>query len=164
MWLSFLIPFFILLSTFIVQGVHPFGSRMILTVDLYHQYAPFVAELRDKILSGDSLFYSWNVGLGTNFFAIFANYAASPLNLLILLFPQRFLSDGIMFLVCLRAGLTGLFFAMMLRDMDNRREDLFLSCFSAMYALCGWCSPTSGTSCGSTPSCFCRLSFSVFAG
>ncbi len=138
MWLSFLIPFFILLSTFIVQGVHPFGSRMILTVDLYHQYAPFVAELRDKILSGDSLFYSWNVGLGTNFFAIFANYAASPLNLLILLFPQRFLSDGIMFLVCLRAGLTGLFFAMMLRDMDNRREDLFLSCFSAMYALCGW--------------------------
>ena len=138
MWLSFLIPFLILLSTFIVQGVHPFGSRMILTVDLYHQYAPFVAELRDKILSGDSLFYSWNVGLGTNFFAIFANYAASPLNLLILLFPQRFLSDGIMLLVCLRAGLTGLFFAMMLKDMDNRREDLFLSCFSAMYALCGW--------------------------
>lgn len=138
MWLSFLIPFLILLSTFIVQGVHPFGPRMILTVDLYHQYAPFVAELRDKILSGDSLFYSWNVGLGTNFLAIFANYAASPLNLIILLFPQRFLSDGIMFLVCLRAGLTGLFFAMLLRDMDNRREDLFLSCFSAMYALCGW--------------------------
>ena len=138
MWLSFLIPFLILLSTFIVQGVHPFGSRMILTVDLYHQYAPFVAELRDKILSGDSLFYSWNVGLGTNFLAIFANYAASPLNLLILLFPQRLLSDGIMLIVCLRAGLTGLFFAMMLRDMDNRREDLFLSCFSAMYALCGW--------------------------
>src|SRR5659263_506302 len=89
--LSFLIPYLIMTSAFIVQGVHPFGSHMILTVDLYHQYAPFVAELRDKILHGESLWYSWNIGLGTNFWAIFANYAASPLNLLMLLFPQRFL-------------------------------------------------------------------------
>lgn len=136
--LSFLIPFLILLSTFIVQGVHPFGSHMILTVDLYHQYAPFVAELRDKIFNGESLWYSWNIGLGTNFWAIFANYASSPLNLLMLFFPQKFLSDGIALVVCLRAGLSGLFFAMLLRDMDNRREDLFMSCFAGFYALCGW--------------------------
>lgn len=125
-------------TAFIVQGVHPFGSHMILTVDLYHQYAPFVAELRDKILHGESLWYSWNIGLGTNFWAIFANYAASPLNLLMLLFPQKFLSDGIALVVCIRAGLTGLFFALMLRDIDGRREDLFLSCFAGFYALCGW--------------------------
>jgi len=136
--LSFLIPYLIMTSTFIVQGVHPFGSHMILTVDLYHQYAPFAAELRNKILSGDSLWYSWNMGLGTNFWAVFANYAASPLNLILLLFPQKFLSDGIALVVCIRVGLTGLFFALMLRDMDNRREDLFLSCFAGFYALCGW--------------------------
>ena len=136
--LSFLIPYLIMTSAFIVQGVHPFGSHMILTVDLYHQYAPFVAELRDKILHGESLWYSWNIGLGTNFWAIFANYAASPLNLLMLLFPQKFLSDGIALVVCIRAGLTGLFFALMLRDIDGRREDLFLSCFASFYALCGW--------------------------
>lgn len=136
--LSFLIPYLIMTSAFIVQGVHPFGSHMILTVDLYHQYAPFVAELRDKILHGESLWYSWNIGLGTNFWAIFANYAASPLNFIMLLFPQKFLSDGIALVVCIRAGLTGLFFAMMLRDIDGRREDLFLSCFAGFYALCGW--------------------------
>ena len=136
--LSFLIPYLCMTTTFIVQGVHPFGSHMILTVDLYHQYAPFVAELRNKLLSGDSLWYSWNIGLGTNFWAIFANYAASPLNFILLVFPQKFLSDGIALVVCIRAGLTGLFFALMLRDMDNRREDLFLSCFAGFYALCGW--------------------------
>src|SRR5659263_66505 len=90
--LSFLIPYLIMTSAFIVQGVHPFGSHMILTVDLYHQYAPFVAELRDKILHGKSLWYSWNIGLGTNFWAIFANYAASPLNFLILYFPVSYMS------------------------------------------------------------------------
>jgi uncharacterized membrane protein YfhO len=136
--LSFLIPFFILVSAFAVQMVHPFGTRMILTVDLYHQYAPFVAELRDKILHGDSLLFSWNVGPGTNFWAIFANYASSPLNLLMLLFPQQYLSDGIAFVVCLRAGIAGFFFALLLRDIDNRREDLFMSCFGGLYGLCGW--------------------------
>lgn len=136
--LSFFIPFIFMLSAFIVQGVHPFGTKMILTVDLYHQYAPFVAEFRSKILSGDSLFYSWNIGLGTNFWATFANYAASPLNLVMLLFPQRLLSDGIAFVVCLRVGLTGLFCALLLRDIDQKREDLFLVMFSAVYALNGW--------------------------
>lgn len=136
--LAFLIPFLVMTTVFIVQQVHPFGSRMILTVDLYHQYAPFVAELRHKILSGESLFYSWNIGLGTNFWSIFANYAASPLNLLMLFFPDKYVSDGIALLVCLRVGLTGLFFAMLLRDIDGKREDLFLSVFSSFYAFCGW--------------------------
>lgn len=136
--LSFLIPFTLMLLTFIVQSIHPFGNRMILTVDLYHQYAPFVAELRSKILSGDSLFYSWNVGLGSNFWATYANYAASPLNLLILIFPEKYLSDGIALIICIRTGLTGLFCALLLRDIDQRREDLFLSFFAAAYALNGW--------------------------
>ncbi len=136
--LSFLIPFLFILSAFIVQQVHPFGTKMILTVDLYHQYAPFVAELRDKLLHGDSLFYSWNVSLGSNFWAVFANYAASPLNLLLLPIPEKFLSDGIALVVCLRVGLTGLFTALLLRDIDRRREDLFLSVFAAVYALNGW--------------------------
>lgn len=136
--LAFLIPFLLVAVAFIVQGVHPFGERMILTVDLYHQYAPFVAELRQKIFSGESLFYSWNIGLGINFWAVFANYAASPLNILILLFPLKYLSDGIALITCIRAGLTGLFFALLLRDIDNRREDLFLCFFSSFYALCGW--------------------------
>lgn len=136
--LSFIIPFLLIMLSFIVQNIHPFGSKMILTVDLYHQYAPFVAELRSKILSGDSLFYSWHVGLGSNFWATYANYAASPLNLLLLLFPQKYLSDGIALVVCIRAGLTGLFCALLLRDIDQRRDDLFLSFFAAAYALNGW--------------------------
>jgi uncharacterized membrane protein YfhO len=123
---------------FVVQSIHPVGNRMILTVDLYHQYAPFVAELRSKILSGDSLFYSWNIGLGTNFWATYANYAASPLNFLLLVFPEKFLPDGIALVVCIRAGLTGLFSALLLRDIDQKREDLFLTMFATAYALNGW--------------------------
>ncbi|NLW88509.1 MAG: YfhO family protein [Clostridiaceae bacterium] len=136
--LSFMIPFLAMLAVFIVQQVHPFGMKMILTVDLYHQYAPFAVEVRNKILSGDSFFYSWNIGLGSNFLATFANYAASPLNLILLIFPTKFVADGIALIVCIRAGLAGLFMSMLLRDMDHNRKDFFLSAFSSMYALCGW--------------------------
>lgn len=136
--MSFFIPFFLLASCFAVQQVHPFGDKMILTVDAYHQYAPFVVELRNKILSGDSLFYSWNIGLGTNFWAVFANYAASPLNWISLLFPTKFIPDCIALIACIRAGLAGLFMSFLLRDIDKGRKDLFLCAFSAFYAMCGW--------------------------
>ena len=135
---SFLLPFFIIFQVFIVQTVHPFGDRMILTVDLYHQYAPFLTELRNKILSGESFFYSWNIGLGTNFWALFANYSASPLNVLALFFPAKYISDCIALLVCIRVGLAGLFMSMLLKDVDRGRKDAFLVVFSSFYALSGW--------------------------
>ena len=85
--LSFLIPFGILALAFILMGFFPFGERTPLTIDLYHQYAPFLAQLKDKMTHGFNLFYSWNGGLGNNFYALFAYYLSSPLNILLLVFP-----------------------------------------------------------------------------
>ena len=86
---SFLFPFVAVLLIFALMGVYPAGTKTMLTVDLYHQYMPFIYELRAKILEGRSLFYSWNGGLGNEYYAVFANYCASPLNLLCLLFPYK---------------------------------------------------------------------------
>lgn len=44
---------------------------------MYHQYAPFFSEFRHKLLSGESLLYSWDVGMGVNFAALYAYYLAS---------------------------------------------------------------------------------------
>ncbi len=84
--LAFLFPTLTVLAAFAVTGCYPFGERTILTVDLYHQYCPFLVAFRDKVLSGGSLFYSWNDGLGQEYFAAYANYAASPLNIFALFF------------------------------------------------------------------------------
>ena len=77
--LAFLFPTLTVLAAFAVTGCYPFGERTILTVDLYHQYCPFLVAFRDKVLSGQSLFYIWNDGLGQEYYAAYANYAASPL-------------------------------------------------------------------------------------
>ena len=137
---SFFIPVFVMTAIFAILQVHPFasGENMILTVDCYHQYAPFLLELRNKILGGESLFFSWNVGLGTNFWAVFANYSASPLNILCIFFPAKYIGDCVALLAILRCGLTGLFMSYLLKELDKDRKDLLLTSFASIYALCGW--------------------------
>lgn len=137
-FLTFILPFLIILLIFALMGVYPAGTRTMLTVDLYHQYMPFIYELRAKILEGRSLFYSWNSGLGNEYYAVFANYCASPLNILSLIFPYKALPVFVAFTTALRAGLAALFMSMLLSYIDSRKYDLITLSFSAAYALSGW--------------------------
>ena len=63
--MAFMIPLFIGIVVCIDHGVYPFGDRSILKVDMYHQYAPFFSELREKLQNGESLMYSFDIGLGS---------------------------------------------------------------------------------------------------
>ena len=47
--LSFFMPFFIVSICYAVAGVFPFGDRMILASDGWHQYYPFLLTLRQKL-------------------------------------------------------------------------------------------------------------------
>ncbi|MFQ9896969.1 MAG: YfhO family protein [Lachnospira sp.] len=65
--MAFLIPVIILAALYYVRDIFPFGSNCYLRSDMYHQYAPFFSEFWHKIRSGESLTYSWDIGMGTNF-------------------------------------------------------------------------------------------------
>ena len=136
--LAFLFPTLTVLAAFAVTGCYPFGDRTILTVDLYHQYCPFLVAFRDKLLSGESLFYSWNDGLGQEYYAAYANYAASPLNIFALFFTAKTMPVFIGLITCIRAGLSSVFMVFFLSANDNKRIDNITVVFSASYALCGW--------------------------
>jgi len=136
-WAAFLLPVFLLIVAFASWKVHPLGETSLLTCDLFHQYAPILAEIRSKILSGDSLFYTWNMGSGTNFWPILSYNGASPLNIILLLFPQAYLSDGITLLILIRTGLSGLFFSLLIYKKDGREGAAMLA-LSTAYALCGY--------------------------
>ena len=105
---AFLLPVLAMLLIFAQRGIYPFGEESFLRTDLYHQYAPFFSEFQHKLWSGESLFYSWDVGLGVNFSAIYAYYLASPLNWLIVLCPKRHIIEFITAMVVLKTGLCGL--------------------------------------------------------
>ncbi len=136
-FLAFIVPLVILAITYAALQVFPFGSRHCLTVDLFHQYTPFFSLLRDKLLTGSSLFYASSIGLGTNFYALFAYYLASPLNLLFLLFPPAYLAEGVLIVSLLKIGLAGFSFYHYLRVSFRRRGALAIA-FSSFYALSGF--------------------------
>lgn len=131
------IPCGIMLLLFIVNGIFPFGDRSFLFSDMYHQYMPFFSEFTQKVRAGESLFYSWDVGVGSNFFALYIYYLASPLNWLAFLIPADYLMEFMSYLVVFRIGLCGLTFCIYLRrHFETTHISTVL--FSCFYALSGY--------------------------
>lgn len=136
--LTFIFPFLSVVAAFAFQKVYPIGDRVMMTVDSYHQYVPFLIEFRNKVIDGRSLFFSWNSGLGMEYFAAFSNYAASPLNLFCLFFTAKTMPVFVALITAVRAGLSGLFMSWFLTGEDEGRRDYITTAFSCAYALCGW--------------------------
>ena len=135
--LSFALPTLGMLVLMIVTGCVPFGKYSMLYSDMYHQYFPFFKAFREALLSGDSLLYNWSVGMGMDYLGLYSYYLASPLNLLTVLMPESWMLPFFSFLVPIKLGLAGLFFAIFLKKTFGR-NDLSLPLFSAFYALCAW--------------------------
>ena len=140
-WNYLLISFFIpVVSIMMIQlcgGYQPFGNRSMLYSDMYHQYFPFFVSFRRALLSGDSLLYNWDVGMGMEYLGLVSYYLASPLNLLSVLVPEGWLLGYFSLLVPVKLGLASLFFAFMLKKLFGR-NDFSLCVFGAFYGLCAW--------------------------
>ena len=115
-------------------GMWPFGEKSAMMVDMHHQYAPLLAELRYDILHGANPLYTFEVGLGANYLSLFGYYLASPLNLFLLLFPERLLAQGILFITLLKNALSGALFALCVQQLFGKRG-LHIPMVSVMYSL-----------------------------
>ncbi len=140
-WLvAFLLPFFLMLAIFIGNGIFPFGKKSFLVSDMYHQYMPFFQEMMRKIKAGEDLSYSWNVGMGSNFLALYGYYLASPFNWLAFLFPQKYLMEFMSYAVVCKIGLAGLTSWIYLRSRTGDKKNGWLTAlfFSTFYAMSGF--------------------------
>jgi len=135
--MAFVLPTAVMLAIFIIRGIYPFGNRSFLFSDMYHQYMPFFSEFLRKIKAGEGLAYSYNVGIGSNFLALYVYYLASPLHWLAFLVPEAHLMEFMSYLVIIKIGLCGLTSCYYLRkrfESDNPGI-IFFACF---YALSGY--------------------------
>ena len=135
--LAFALPVVSMLIVMLIGGYEPFGDLSMLYSDMYHQYYPFWVEFRDALRSGDSMLYTWSVGLGMDYLSLISYYLASPLNLLGILVPADLTLEFYSLLMPIKLGLASLFFAIFLSRMFQR-EDYSISFFGAFYGLCGW--------------------------
>ena len=134
---AFGIPFVTMLVLFAISRIFPFGDRSFLNIDMYHQYFPFLTEFFHKLRNGDSLFYSWNAGIGSNLIALYAYYLASPINWLCVLVPEAFLMEFMSYLVVVKIGLCGLTAAMYL-SKHFYTEKMSVAFIALFYAMSGY--------------------------
>lgn len=142
---AFFLPVLVVVLAFAVTGIYPFGEQQIAVIDMYHQYVPFLGELQYKLQEGGNLFYSWNSGGGCNFWCLLSYYGASPLNLLLVLFPQSLLMEGVTTVLLIKFGLTGLFMFIFLKNAEcssdgalDREYGWHTVAFATTYALCSY--------------------------
>ena len=134
---AFFIPMILMVVIFALKGIYPFGKECFLRTDMYHQYAPFFSEFQYKLKEGGSLLYSWDIGLGVNFTALYAYYLASPVNWLLFFCPKAYLIEFMTGLIVLKTGLCGLSFTWYLRRHSSPVR--FGACyFGIFYALSGY--------------------------
>ena len=135
--LSFAFTVIVFLCMMLAKGMIPFGESSLLYSDSYHQYYPFFKAFRRALRSGESLLYSWDVGMGMDYLGLIAYYLASPLNLLSVLVPEKLTLVYFSLLTPIKLGLASLFFSLFLKK-TFRKNDLSVTLFGCFYGLCAW--------------------------
>lgn len=132
--LSGCLTLLIVLIGYMQIGMWPFGEKSAMIVDMHHQYAPMLSQLRDMLLNGGSVLYTFEVGSGTSFIPLFAYYLASPFNVLLALFPQAYLAEGILLITLIKITLSGAFMTLCVQYVFKRRNFAAVA-VGIMYAL-----------------------------
>jgi len=136
-WLSFLVPFVLMVTAFGLMSVSPFGDKQILVTDLWHQYFPFLADFQYKLQHGESFFWTWSIGGGVNYFSLMSYYLASPVNFLSVFIPGDWLREFLMFSVALKIALGGAFTAYFFKSV-YKRNDVSLILFACCFSFCAY--------------------------
>lgn len=137
MWLSFLLPALILLVSYFIFGVWPFGKESVLSLDLNGQYVYYYDHMYDVIYGGESVFYSWSRNLSGEWMGIIGYYLGSPFNWIVWLLPRNWILEGLLAMMCVKVGAIGLSMSVYLtRGKGCKRLTVIV--FSVCYALCAY--------------------------
>ena len=135
--LAGLLPACFLLGVWIAEKIGPFGGNSLTMVDSLHQYLPFFSDYYDKLQNEGSLFYTWDIGLGSNMLSIIAYYIACPINFLVVLFKQEHIYIAMSLFIGIKIILSGMSFAYYMREKceEQGKYQAMILIFSTAYAL-----------------------------
>ena len=134
---SFAAPALLWTAALLLFGVYPFGEKSILITDLSTQYMEYHVALYDMIRGGSSLLFTWDSGLGMNFWGLIAYYLASPFTALMLVFPRSMLTEAVLFIISMKIAASGLTFSLFLRRCYGVKG-VWNTVAAALYALSGY--------------------------
>lgn len=134
--LAFALPALLMLLIAIAGDFAPFGKVSILVADMQYQFVDYIGYMKSVFFGDNDLFYSFSKTFGGDMSGFTSYYLNNPFFLLLLLYPNDALPQGIIIMMILICGFTGLNFHLMLRGIWGNRFASVI--FSTCYAMMGF--------------------------
>lgn len=122
-----------MLVLYAFAGIYPFGTRTLASIDGISQGLVFLSEMSEKIKTGSSLFFSWHIGGGTNFWTVIAYYLVNPLNLIALLFNRENIDNAFSVIMLLKPSVLAFTFGIFLKKVYGK-NDFSVTAFSVLWS------------------------------
>ena len=100
-----MVPIICLLIHMYIRGCYPFGDNTILLGDANAQYYWFEKMLLEKIKNGDSILFSWQAGMGFEFYQNFFYYLGSPFNVIAMIIGNWDMELGVVVTMLIQIGM-----------------------------------------------------------
>lgn len=99
---AFVLPWLIVLIHSAVRASWLKGEGTILSGDAGNVYYQLYVELWNRVHQGETLFFSWNAGNGTDFLVNVFQYLISPFTLFVLIVPKTWIANTVQFIMVLK--------------------------------------------------------------
>ncbi len=129
---SFGITITIILITFLLLGIFPFGNRSMVIIDSNTQYVTFLTYLRTILLGQNNFKYTFSSTLGQNMIPLIGYYLMSIFNILVIFFKPENIKILITILMILKIGLCSTIMEYYLSKKYHKNTLLFSICYGLM--------------------------------
>lgn len=129
---SFGITITIILITFLLLGIFPFGNRSMVIIDSNTQYVTFLTYLRTILLGQNNFKYTFSSTLGQNMIPLIGYYLMSIFNILVIFFKPENMKILITILMILKIGLCSTTMEYYLSKKYHKNTLLFSICYGLM--------------------------------
>lgn len=129
---AFFIPIIVLLLSFLILGIYPFGDKSIIVIDSNTQYTEFITYFRSILLGNNNFLYTFSATLGQNFISLLGYYLMSPFNILSIFFKPYNMKLFMTIIILLKIGLCSLTMEIYISKTYKNVNILFSICYGLM--------------------------------
>lgn len=135
MLLAFGLPLLLMIILYACLGIYPGSARSILASDAFSQFSNFHASLNQVFKGDESLFYTFNAGLGLNYYALISYYLGGLFTPLVVFFPNTYMPDALYCLTLLKIASAGLACWVFAKEMYPKLNTYLRLALSTSYSL-----------------------------
>ena len=126
----------LLLISYWASGIYPFGDRTIAYYDMAQTYVPVYTHVWDVLHGRQSIFFSWNLGMGAPMADIASNFLAFPTNIFFLFVGRNKILESMSVFLLIKIMISA--FTMSFYSYKRVNDKALIIISGLLYSACGY--------------------------